>query len=354
MTEVIPAVDHRPLELSDETAVLDLLTASMAGGPTGTRSRDFFRWKHRDNPFGVSPGLVATDGDRIVGVRMFLRWRLAHGGRTLHCLRAVDTATHPDYLRRGIFKTLTLELLRQLEQDEQVDLIFNTPNAASRPGYLRMGWQEVGTVPLQVAPLRPLRFLRGVRGASHANASGTADAVASSFKGPAARPETPLGPARDAWKDEQQLANLLESLATPDRLHTRRTLDYLRWRYADAPGLDYLCIPVRDGGRLTGLGFARLRPRASLWELTLSDVLVADGDTRSAAAVLSGARSSGADHVVVHASPGTEVRAVARRKGFLPVPGNGIRLVANPRSAAATPALESSAWQLALGDLEVF
>ena len=35
-------------------------------------------------------------------------------------------------------------------RDAGVDRVLNTPNDKSRPGYLRMGWQQVGKVPVSV------------------------------------------------------------------------------------------------------------------------------------------------------------------------------------------------------------
>ncbi|QBR91195.1 GNAT family N-acetyltransferase [Nocardioides euryhalodurans] len=342
----------RRLGVDDEPEVLDLLTTAMAGGPTGSRTSDFFRWKHRDSPFGASPGLVATDGDRIVGVRLFLRWELQLGDARLRAVRAVDTATHPDYQRRGIFKTLTLQLLDQLEREEGIALVFNTPNADSRPGYLRMGWQEVGQLPVRISPVRPLRFLRGARAASAANASGSASAVAPATD---VRPvRSPLPTAAEVLAHEDEVAALLGRGAVPGRLHTPITPAYLRWRYAAPPGLDYRAVAVRRHGELVGLGVGRVRSRAGLAELTLGDVMVAAGDTGAARAVLRAARRAGVDHVALHASPGSEVARAALAAGYLPAPGGGIGLVANPRPGCPPDVLDSRSWRLSLGDLEVF
>ncbi|KDN86586.1 GNAT family N-acetyltransferase [Kitasatospora cheerisanensis] len=151
---------YRGLESADVPAVLELLTTSLAGGPTGRRSADFFDWKHRANPFGSSPGLVAVAPDgRIAGVRLFLRWSWrGAGGREVAAVRPVDTATHPDFQGRGIFRRLTLALLEQVAGE--AELVFNTPNGNSLPGYLRMGWRELGRVQVALRVARPVSFAR--------------------------------------------------------------------------------------------------------------------------------------------------------------------------------------------------
>ncbi len=354
MTTTTPLLEFRELRSEDEPQVLELLTTTMAGGPTGNRSSDFFAWKHRDNPFGASPGLVAEHEGRVVGVRLFLRWQLTAGDRLVHAVRAVDTATHPDYQRMGIFRRLTMDLLERVEGEDGVSLVFNTPNASSRPGYLKLGWQPVGQLAVHISPVHPFSFARGMLQARRANASGAASAVAQTSDDRPGPRRCRLPKAAVAFEDQAAVTALLGERSRSGHLQTPLTLGYLRWRYADAPGLDYRCVMVRRGDEIVGLGFGRLRRRARLSEFTLGDVIVRDGDMESARRVLRAARRCGADHVAVHASPGTELASQVGRAGYMRVPNHGIGLVANPRAAAPTGVLDPSSWRLSLGDLEVF
>ncbi|MEO8425105.1 MAG: GNAT family N-acetyltransferase, partial [Actinomycetota bacterium] len=161
MSRTRPAIDIRAYRDQDEPAVLSLLGASLGGGPAGVRPPAFFRWKHLENPFGRSFMWVAEADDQIVGLRAFMRWEFTAGDRRYLAVRAVDTATHPAHQGQGIFSRLTLEALDALR--DQADFVFNTPNERSRPGYLKMGWQVVGKVPIRVRVRRPIRFVTRVR-----------------------------------------------------------------------------------------------------------------------------------------------------------------------------------------------
>ena len=163
-TEIGTALQIRPYVAEDEPAVLELLVGALGEGPSGQRTSDFFRWKHLENPFGESLLLVAELGGEIVGLRAFLRWGFTLGDRSLRAVRAVDTATRQDQRGKGIFSTLTKAALAELRTD--TDLVFNTPNGSSRPGYLKMGWQEVGRVPVWLKVRRPVAFARGLRSAT--------------------------------------------------------------------------------------------------------------------------------------------------------------------------------------------
>lgn len=96
----------------DRPAVIDLCRASL-GWKAGDPNEAFFAWKHDQNAFGTSPAWVAVTPDgTLAGLRVFLRWRFRRpDGSTFDAVRAVDTATHPDWQGRGIFTRLTLGAL---------------------------------------------------------------------------------------------------------------------------------------------------------------------------------------------------------------------------------------------------
>jgi len=103
-------------------------------------SENFFYWKHIKNPFGRSFGLLALDKNKIVGLRMFMRWEfLDENSNIIKAIRPVDTVTDVDYRGKGLFKKLTLQGLEECKNSYEV--IFNTPNQNSLPGYLKMGWE---------------------------------------------------------------------------------------------------------------------------------------------------------------------------------------------------------------------
>jgi GNAT superfamily N-acetyltransferase len=331
-----PGVSVRRFHPGDLPDVLELLDASLGGGPAGRRPPEFFRWKHLDNPFGQSFLLLAESEGRLVGLRAFLRWRFLAGDRAVAAARAVDTATHPDVQGQGIFRRLTLTALEEVRG--QVDLVFNTPNAKSRPGYLKMGWQEVGRVPVAVRVRRPLRLLRGRR-------PGAVPGPAPPVAAPAAASVLDRGP---------EVAGLLWREPAADGLATARDLGYLRWRYGAAPLLGYRAVTDERDGELAGLAIFRVRPRGGLWETTVAEVL-AGGDQGTARRLLRRiAQAAPADHLTFAAPAGSAAAGAAARGGFLPAPA-GITLVANPLAGDLRPdPSKLGSWSLSLGDLEVF
>ncbi len=141
----------------DIPEILEVLKASL-GETSSKKTEAVWRYKHVENPYGKSLVLVATEKDKLIGVRALMRWKWQLGNQVFSALRAVDTATHPDHQGKGVFKKLTLKAL-ELVKEQGDDFIFNTPNTQSLPGYLKMGWKEVDKLKILVKPVNPLNWL---------------------------------------------------------------------------------------------------------------------------------------------------------------------------------------------------
>jgi GNAT superfamily N-acetyltransferase len=309
---------------ADLPRVLRLLEASLGWVPDEMHKR-FFVWKHHESPAGVSPAWVAFDrarDDEVVGFRTFMRWEFEWDGRVIRAVRAVDTATHPDYQGQGIFSRLTLAALDAL-REEGVAFVFNTPNERSLPGYLKMGWRIVGRLPPHLRLRSPAALLRTVR----------ARTPADKWSQPA---RFGIAPA-EAFGDRATVHALLAEMAPSNGLHTQRTPDFLAWRYGFEP-LQYRVVTARDDLR-DGAAVLRVRRRGRATEAAICDVLVPAG-TRSSSVVRRALQESGADY------------ALRLGSGIVRVPGQGPLLVCRPLAGPTPPAQER--WDLTLGDIELF
>ncbi len=304
----------------------------------------FWSWKHLASPFGPSPCLVAEAEGRIVGLRVFMRWQWQLGKRRVEAVRALDTATHPDWRGKGIFSRLTLALVEEMRR-EGVSFIFNTPNDLSRPGYLKMGWLSMGRVSLWIRPQRPIGMLRALLSKSPA-ASTTGDAAGA----------TRIG---DLFR-EPKLESFLQSLAEGEgegKLRTPRTRDYLQWRYRDIPGGIYDAAWDFDGSEGTVIIFRR-KNRAGLSERRFCEILLGPGSgsaTRARSLLRELMPAAGVDYVSAMAGSAREQRLLVR-SGFLPAPRVGPILTVRPLNALpdGVDPLDRSSWRFSLGDLELF
>jgi GNAT superfamily N-acetyltransferase len=341
-----PAFIIRDYRADDETRVLALLRDALGVGRAFERSTAFWRWKHVENAFGHSLMLLAANGD-LYGLRAFMRWQFRVGTSTLSAVRAVDTATNPNYRRLGVFSTLTNAAVDRARSDG-VDLIFNTPNQYSLPGYLKLGWTLAGRPRLLVRILRPLRIVLTLARRRSASSGDTVpDSVA-----PAAHPVERLLEHRAAL--EQLLRE--NDAHYGARIRTDRSEAFIAWRYASSPELPYRA--AWHGARPDAAAIIyRPNRRRGLREIMLVDLLIGQNGLRVVRdAVGDLVRSTDADYLVASARPGSTHWRALRGAGFLPIPRIGPSLTVRPLSAQAaraTPA-QLDRWELSLGDIEVF
>lgn len=307
---------------ADVPAIVRLMAAGLGPGRL-ERSAATFRWKHLENPFGESDVLLAFDGDMLVGLRAFMRWRFSVGGRVVQAARAVDTVTHPEYRGRGIFRKLTLELLERLP--DEVAFVFNTPNESSRPGYLKMGWRDV---------YRPAVWVRPRVGLG---------------------PEVQPRPGEAALRDPR-IGPLLDARSAAPQLRTAWTKDALRWRFGRGSGLEYRVVSTEE--ELDAVAVYTLRDRRGRRELTLLELFVGPSPraVRRAAGLLRALLRTERPIYGLALPDGRRVRAAIGLAGFVPVPGIGPRLVARslPRKGPIPMDLFSArSWSPSAGTLEL-
>jgi len=342
-SRAVPDVVLRSATEADVPQMIEL--ARIALGPGSVpRTESFWRWKHQKNPFGSSPAMVAEADGQIVSLRVFLRWRWRCVERAFSAVRPVDTATHPDWRRRGLFERLTRGLLAVMKA-EGVAFVFNTPNANSGRGYEKLGWRIVGRPTIWVRPLRPGRLL-------------TELVRREEPREPEEAPR-PFEPASAAILASPDLAAFLRrTKRSTFRLMTDADAAYLAWRYRDCPGLAYGAAGTFD--RTSGaLVVFRRTTRQGLGELRFCDLFVA-GDMPSRSKMRELIQDLLSEHDVdlatARAVPGTTQAAILLRCGFLPVQRIGPALaVRSLAESADVPAIDRlSTWGTSIGDLEVF
>lgn len=304
--------------------IVSLLKMSLGEGLM-PKSEAYWRWKHNDNPFGRSPVLVAEESGQLIGVRAFMRWEWTDGEKVYKAVRAVDTATHPAHQGKGIFKKLTLQLVEECRQ-EGVHFIYNTPNAQSRPGYLKMDWKDAGRLPVRLQIANPfsalIARLRNVQGN-----------------------DTPL---------EQLLQGVTEAVCKRESnvsghvIASNYSKAYLHWRYCRVPVAQYHGV-LLENDRNGELLIYRLKESKMGKELRVTDLFSSLPEISPTAMKLLHKRASiaGATHLTF-SGIGSQVHGgLMLNKG----PRVTIRDIQFPGFSGLD---KFHNWQPSLGDLELF
>ncbi|AYB33115.1 GNAT family N-acetyltransferase [Chryseolinea soli] len=328
-------MEIRPASEQDIPAIVVLLKLSL-GEDLMPKSEAYWRWKHVDNPFGPSPVLLAFDKDLLVGVRAFMRWRWRLGNEVFEAVRAVDTATHPEYQGKGIFKKLTLTLLEKCRQ-EGFHFVFNTPNKSSMPGYIKMGWEEGGKLPVKLKCVKPLSMMLHVAGWKGEGRAFTGD-----------------NPLKELLKENNLENVLLSDRAGQKGIITDHSPASLKWRYHDVSVAQYFGVGIEKGGALRAAAFYRVKNTKAGNELRVTDVFMESAAYKNDVAALLQERMKMHDAEYMTLSAAQEPVAL---RGLVPNLEMRIGPMVTLREMNAAPMdklRNFNQWRPSLGDLELF
>ncbi|WP_290811691.1 GNAT family N-acetyltransferase [Halovivax sp.] len=258
-----PTDEIEPFRSSDRSAFLSLYETVFGI----ERSTDWFRWKYVENPVADHVPIVVArrDGD-LIGARSFLPVRVAVDGVERVAYQPCDTMVHPDHRRQGVFTRMNEAAIERYAAGEPA-FFFNFPNGRSKPGNLKLGWREVGTVPMYYRPQKPVSAARewianrtdriDEEGAA---ASELLERVATDPVADAHRAiDRRLGGATDGLtidRYERPTEAPLEPTyrrAVPEGVHTVRDRAFYEWRF-DNPANEYgVYVASRDGTPVAAL-----------------------------------------------------------------------------------------------------
>ena len=329
----------RSATTKDKFAIIDLLKLSL-GESTIPKSELLWNWKHEQNPFGPSYLLLAEENGKLVGLRAFMKWEWQWNGQIYKAIRAVDTATHPDYQGKGIFKKLTLHQIGLCKQDA-VSFVFNTPNNQSKPGYLKMGWVEQGKLPLKFKLLHPLSmaYLRLFKG----------NTFLENIDDTSSLPPWEPG-ITDLIKKGPQKTRQLSSHLSPQ---------YISWRYEKNPLFRYYYLTDNTNflmiSRIKKYSFGR---ELRLVEFILlnpgTDLKKLDREIREQ--VMKFCKTNKIDFISISGLQYSLYKACFKWMGIIPIRAMGpiITLRDLNMNEKFAEILEMKNWSYSLGDLELF
>jgi hypothetical protein len=104
----------------------------------------YFHWKYRENPAGEVVAYTATDGDTVAAFYGVMPELYLINGEPVKVYQSMDTMTHPDYQRRGLFSKLAKMTYDHLHSTEKNFTIVGIPGVSSYPGFVnKLNWKDI-------------------------------------------------------------------------------------------------------------------------------------------------------------------------------------------------------------------
>lgn len=207
------------------------------------RDEAFLRWQFRGPsgaPDSVHVKLAIVDGE-ILGTLGYIPVDVSYRSRTLKGTWLANWIVDPERRRLGLGPLLMRAVASQFDIT-----LNNGANQEARSVLPRMGWSDMGTLTRYVLVLVP-------DAAGSLLESGRLDVGKPPYRQP---------PSTDRVERVERFTTEIDTVW--DRLTpalgagTRRSAEYLNWRYAAHPSFSYRCFESRRDGRCTGAGVYRI------------------------------------------------------------------------------------------------
>ena len=136
---------------------------------------------------------------------------------------------------------------------------------------------------------------------------------------------------------------------------TPRDLDYLQWRYGQHPHLTYGVYALENSEGLAGFAILRPNLRYGWQEVVLTDIFLAKPTLEQGRLLLKNLRKQvKGDYLVAYFAEETIEKTLLSRTGFVKIPKRGMTFTVRPLNPLPQNLSEPAAWDLTLGDLEIF
>ncbi len=144
----------------DETGIQKLREKIWGDLEKEKLSLEFWRWQFIENPAGKGFIQVADDHGIIAGHQPVVPTDFLINGQSLKFAMSVDTMTHPDYQKQGIFSTLSKAAYEEAAKSG-IEIVWGFPNENSRPGFIKnLAWSDITVLPVYAKILMTKNLLK--------------------------------------------------------------------------------------------------------------------------------------------------------------------------------------------------
>lgn len=106
--------------------------------------KNYFDWKFLQNPAGKAIGFVAYHEGEVAGFYGVIPEDFMVNGEKTIIYQSMDTMTHPDYQRQGLFTNLARKTYEHLLEKDREVFIIGFPGLTSHPGFVKkLEWRDI-------------------------------------------------------------------------------------------------------------------------------------------------------------------------------------------------------------------
>ncbi len=315
----------------------------------------FWRWQFQECPDGRALIYVVEDKHRIIGHFADVPRLFFCQGETVLGTFSMDLMVHPDYRRKGIFDLMARYAVQSVKQKNGLFMITFPIRMATIIGLKKIGWREVGRLPVLVYPIRFHGVLnRYLRFPPLSLLLGGGIRFFYSLR---------YGFRRRKCSERFEIEKLVTLDESFDRFWEKasslfpilgvRNRNFITWRFLQHPTRTYTIYRAKKDGEMRGYIVLRKVDLLGFNSGVIVDLLALDEDTLSALLErgIQHGRQEGDDLLGVIVPRGHVYDKLLRQKGFLPSPKTFLVIIYPQSDRKILFAPES--WYVTWGDNDV-
>lgn len=230
---------------------------------------------YRENPAGPGRIWLAEHDGRIVGHTAIVPVMMKICGETLIGFQAIDTMTHPNYRRQGIYETLAKKAYAEAAK-ENMQIGYRFPNESNRRiAIKKLNWFDVASTHIMLKPINWRNAIKMRVGNRLLLNLGTIGGnLASKVFYKVERVPVMHGLAiRQVPSFDERINEFWTKVSNQHHIMVVRNKDHLNWRYATVPGVDYQIYIAEKSGGICGYLVLRYTERDGVKKAIIFDVL---------------------------------------------------------------------------------
>lgn len=326
---------HPPREIGsielkqDYETFVELSRLSFGSGITTDYA--MYDWYFNQNPYNppqenmmyVMRESLSSDapesGKKVIASDGLYPFDLYIDGKVYKSAHSVESMTHPDYMRQGIFRQMTENSLAKAKE-HGLDLVLGLANSNSYGAYVKFGWRTLFEKRLFVRPVRiATRLRRRIRIPLLPTVGAFFYGVYDSFRrmGLRAALKGYRSEVLDAVPAEVEACYL--KYRDQFGAHIVRDYRYLNYRYNQRPDKKYTAITIRKEGADASEGFAVVRvcPQKGHSMLTVAEFFCRPSEAKAlAAAVVEFAYGANVEYITLCIGGNEAMQSALLQCGF--------------------------------------
>lgn len=136
----------------DKNSCIDLLKKTFPG----TSDEKTFAWRFESESRRPPLLVCAKDGERVISFNSWIPWEFIHNNRVYTGYQSGESATDPNYRRKGIFGRV-LDFAEELATGKNIDFFFGFPSAMSYNAFYNAGYYPIGTFCFNLRIISPFK-----------------------------------------------------------------------------------------------------------------------------------------------------------------------------------------------------